>query len=295
MFEAHLAILLLSATLGAAEPCTVEIATVADFKGTWVDHGATLVKHSLVCVESQIQRTKDARPAAGDFIKLAPRSGRQSITFECRLLLGCEKPLDLGPLIRDEQRKLRGASLLESFMAAFTSRTTPTITRKTEPGGREDSARGMAPRTWHVSRAAVIVSGSPIRSDTVFGPETPAGTYDLYLCPSPASDESCGSPPTRGRRVSWQPASPANLPFTAPAPGVFLLYRVSAEDVARRTPDRMLIVAVDRAGAAATPELIAEARDKLALAALSDGARSGDAFERYVKLLALSLPLEPAR
>jgi hypothetical protein len=288
---AHIAVVLwMIAPGGEAAPCSLEIATVDAFKGTWVDRGSTLGQRSIVCRESVIERVTNPDSTPNDFIKLVSRSGQHTFIGECRFLLGCEKPLDLGPLVRDEQRKLRGASLLESILALFGSRSSSTLSRPYDP-----SKPAPTQRSWWISDAALVVSRDPIRADVVFTSTTPAATYVLFLCPSPAGDVSCGSSAGAGLKFAWQKGGSANLPFTAPAPGVFLLYRARADDIARKNPHRALVLSVDRAYAAGNPELIAEARDKIALAAQSELARSGDAFERYIRYLAISLTLGPPR
>jgi hypothetical protein len=283
----HAAASLLALALGSTAPCELEIATVAEFRGTWKDRGVTLGQRSIVCRESVVERIKDSRSTSTDFIKLVSRSGQHTVVCECRALLGCEKPLDLSALVRDEERKLRGASLFDSIVALFAVRSGSTLSR--DPPGAGRRADPAAAREWRISRAAVTLSGSPIRSDTTFGHETPGGVYLVYLCPSPAGDASCGISSSAGRKFTWQPASSADLPVGTPASGTFLLYRVRADDVGRKNPGRTLIIVVDRTRAAANPDLIAEARDKIALAAQSELARTGDTFERYVRFIAISL------
>lgn len=258
----------------------LEIGTIADLKGAWTDltRNHTLTKNEIVCGDGRLQRVNDAKASPTDFLKIANRSdSRQMMTFECRDLLGCGKPLDLSALVNEEQRNLKGSGLLESFASW----------QKSHNGTAHTLSRGLPTPGTAVLRTAIIVAGKPIPVVEVFRVEAPAHTYKLDLCAHP-TDTECGKGLPSPKEFSWQPGSPGNLPFTGPPAGINILYRLNDDDPRIRTNDRVLVIAVNPSDV----DRIAEARDKIAVAALSvsssDTAQVAT-FEEYVRSLANSL------
>ncbi|MGA2717021.1 MAG: hypothetical protein ABSG41_28375 [Bryobacteraceae bacterium] len=271
--------LLFLAAIPIAAQCSLEIGTIADLKGAWTDlaHNHGLTKNDVVCGDSKLQRVNDAKASATDFLSLASRSdSKQTITFECRGLLGCEKPLDLGAVVNEEQRRLKGSGFLESFVSwQSRNRTNHTLSRSVPP-----------PRTT-VLRTAVIEAGKPIPVVEVFRAEAPAGKYQLDLCAQP-TDKACRMTLPSKKEISWQPGTTGSLPFAAPPAGVYILYRLKDDAPELRTNDRVLVIAVDPLRA----DRVAEARDKIAVAALSvssSNAGQAAAFEEYVRSVAKRL------
>jgi len=259
-----------------AAQCAIEIGTVADFKGTWTDltYKHRLTRNEVVCGDSQLQRVNDASASATDFLKLARRSdSKQTVTFECRNLLGCGKPLDLRALVREEQQKLRGSGVLESFASWRDAHNSTVHTLS----GR----RGPTPATAVLLRTAIVEAGKPIPAVEVFRADAPAGNFQLDLCAQP-TDEACGKTTPSPKVFSWRPGSGASLPFASPRAGLSILYRLKDDDPELRTNDHALVIAA----APSRVDRIAQAREKIAAAALS--VSSGDAeraaaFEEYVR------------
>ena len=270
------ALLFLSAMSLAAQ-CTLEIGTVADFKGVWVDltHNHRLVRNDVICSDSKVQRVNDTDASPTDFLKLASRNdSKQTVRFECRSLLGCGKALDLSALVNEEQRRLKGSGFLESFASW----------RNSGQHRSHTLSRSLPPPGTSVLRTAVIYAGKPIPAVEVFSAEAPAGKYQFDLCAEP-TDTACGNTLPSPKGFSWQPGTTANLPFAAPTAGVYILYRLKEDDIELRTDDRVLVIAVDPSNA----DRVKEARDKIAIAALSvspNDAGQVAAFEEYVRSVA---------
>jgi hypothetical protein len=271
---------LLLVALPLRAQCTVEIATVVDLKGNWTDQARKniLTRKQMVCAESQVQRANDAHASPTDFLKLASRGDSRQITlFECKALLGCERPLDLSALIGEERRRLRGSNLLESFVSWRNShdRMVTTMSRLVPPAGVP------------VLRTSVVQAGESIRAADVFIGDAPPREYSMDLCDA-STDEVCGKTLPLPKKVVWRPGAGGDLPFGPLPEGVHILYRLQDDDPEIRTKDRVLLVAVHPSHAG----LIPEARDKIAIAARSvspDDPDRSTAFEDYVRFIAARL------
>ena len=207
-------------SLPAGAQCTLEIATVAGLKGTWSDRAAgPRAVNSVICENNRLERVKDANASADDFISLRLRSdAAQVVTFTCKVLLGCERPLDLGPIAREARRRLKGNAVLESFTAWRSSRhrNGSTLSRT---GTRLDDAVLVG--------AAVLESGQPLRTDIVFRPEAAPGAYHLDLCATVGSDRECGLEPDAVRHL--EPAQPTALPSCEPLRRPWPFYRLKSD------------------------------------------------------------------
>jgi hypothetical protein len=250
-----LRLLLLSAafTWPLFSQCSLEIATVADFRGKFVDarSGHVLSRNDVVCTDSRIERDKKAKKSSEDYIALRPRQGGQVQTFRCKDQLGCEKPIDLSDLTENATKSLAGLGLLQSIEDWWTARgrTTTTVS------GRR------SPASVPVLKTVVVSVNSPIGAADAFRDDAPAGGYQLDFCPH-STDSECGNTAPSRWKVVWHTGARDNLPFRVSTPGVYLLYRLKADDPEIRTSDRVLVIVVPLTVAGS----IADARQKIAAA-----------------------------
>jgi|SRR5271157_5502553 len=272
-------LLLFLAAPPAIAQCVLEIGTVADLKGPWRDlkYNRELKKNDVVCHDSALQRADNAKASAADFLKIKSRTDSQIVAFECKTLLGCERPLDLTPLIKKTQQSLQGASMLESFEIWLKSHNRK-VTAMSRKGGTVD---------MRVLRTAVIEAGKPIPAVEAFRANAPAHVYQLDFCARP-NLQACGETLPAPETFACAPGTTLNLPFAPPSAGVHILCRLLDADPAVRTNDCVLAIGVDPSRA----DQIADARVRIADAALL--VSTGDAsqlalFEEYVRSLANTL------
>ena len=257
--------------------CSLEIATVADFRGRFVDsrNGHVFARNDVVCSESRIERDKKSGKSSEDFISLKPRQGGEVQTYRCKEQLGCEKPFDLSSLTESAMKSLAGSSLLQSIEEWWNARGRATTTISGQ--------RSAAPAASVLKHAAVAVN-APIAARDVFRDDAPAGEYPLDLCPH-ATDSECGDTIPSARRIVWQRGAAGNLPFATSASGIYLLYRVTANAAEVRLPGRVLVVVVP----AERAEWVAVARARIAAAekaAPPEGVPQEAYVEAYVRYLA---------
>jgi hypothetical protein len=257
--------------------CSLEIATVADFRGKFVDarSGHSLSRNDVVCTDSRIERDKKAKKSSGDYISLRPRQGGQVQIFRCKDQLGCEKPIDLSDLTENAKNSLAGSGLLQSVEEWWNARgrTTTTISGRRSPGS-------VVP----VLKTVIVTVNSPIAVADAFRDGTPAGEYQLDLCAHP-TDSDCGNTSPSGRKVNWPAGAGDNLPFKISTPGVYLLYVLKADDPLVRTSDRVLVIVVPLTHARSIPD----AREKVAAAerAVPPQAVPKEVFlESYIRFVA---------
>jgi len=274
-------LLLLTGSLFAQ--CPLEIATVADFRGRFVDSasGHVFTRNDIVCSQSRIERDKASEKSSEDFISLKPRQGGEVQTYRCKEQLGCEKPFDLSSLTESAKKSLAGSSLLQSIEDWWNARGRATTTM---------SGQRSAVRATSVLKHAAVAVNAPITALDVFRDDAPAGEYSLDLCPH-ATDSECGDTIPSARRIAWRRGTAGNLPFGTSASGVYLLYRVLANAAEVRLPGRVLVVVVPTERA----EWIAVARAKIEAAekaAPPEGVPQEAYVESYVRYLA-SILTEP--
>lgn len=257
--------------------CSLEIATVADFKGTFVDHasGHILARNDIVCSDSKIEREKRAKTSSSDYITLTPRQDGHGDTFRCRELFGCEKPLDLSALIEKAKITLRGSGFIPSISDWWNSRrkASTTISGRRSP----DSFKP-------VLKTVVIPTNSSIPAVDAFRGDAPAADYYLELCPF-ASDSECAKTIPLAQKFSWPAGIKDDLPFQVPDMGIHLLYRLKDDDAELRTADRVLVIAVPMARSGVIPD----ARQKIADAEKAPAPQgvTEDAFlEGYLRAIA---------
>jgi hypothetical protein len=294
MAPVTLVVLMLFGSVPLWSKCQLEIASVFQFQGSWVDrkYNRPLNKNEEICGDSLVERVIDAKSSPEDFLTLNTRDdSRPRLTFRCKEHLSCESHLDFGPLIREEQRKLHGSGLLESYDHFGASRSSSIITRGKSKFGKTEllpqtlASSYLLPRPQVlVLKSAVVESDKPISAALVFRAEAPGGRYQIDICRSPTY-LVCSEPVAR--EFIWQPDTPDNLPFNGLPPGLHILFRLNDDDLKVRTRDRVLVIAVDPSH----EKLIEEARDKIELAALAispddDGQRF---YEAYVQSLAAPL------
>jgi hypothetical protein len=266
--------------LPAVAQCLLEIATVKELKGTWADvtRSHRLIRNDVICNDSKVQRINSPTATNDDLLKLLSREEpAQLITFECKRLLGCEKPLDLTALANEEKRRLKGVGFLESFAQW----------KDSHKNVSHILSRRAPPTDGLFLKTIVGQAGKPIPITALFRAEAPLGTYQLDLCQRP-TDDACGKTLPIPKAFAWRPDSTDEL-FLPPLPlGVSIIYRLRNDDPEIRTSDRVLAVGVDTARA----DRIAEANDKITVAGLSISINDPEqvaGFEDYVRSLAEGL------
>jgi hypothetical protein len=275
------AFLTTAGVISAFAQCSTEIAVVVDSKGVWSDaaHKRILRKKDAICSDSVVMR-EATESSADDFLTLAVRSQLNfKLNFECKALLDCEKPLDLAPLREEEDRRLKGSSVLQSISVWWNSRSRNESTLSGRRWAAGDSSS--------VLRTVVVKQGQLIATSQAFRVGSPAGDYLLDFCLK-STDDECGKSLPAPKKFTLDQVRSGNLPFNADAQGLYLLYRVKDDDPHFRTTDRVLILVV----APLRFSMIPEAKDKIAIAelALPPAGASPETFhEGYIRYLAKRL------
>jgi len=262
---------------------TLEIATLADFKGTWEDpaYHRNLKKNDLICSDSRVKRLLNSSASAQDFVLLQLRDDKTQPTllWDCARHLGCETPVDLSLLVRVTERNLKGLTRLQSFgqwMEARRYKADSVITK------------GSASKDLGVLRTFVMVGGKPILAKNAFHSAAPRRAYYLDFCQD-SSQDYCERKAPVATSVMWSGDGAAVLPFGNMSAGVHLLYRLENDDSHQRTSDHAIIIAV---GNSTGPDLLSEANDLIDMAALSatpSDPTSVVKFDDYVRSMAASL------
>src|ERR1035441_218241 len=128
MLNRFAAFILIAAPLTLTAQCVLEVGIVQDLQGPWIDRSVNkrLSKDTrdILCKSSRIERQAGPQVSVDDYLTVAFRGSKlKLLRFECKRLFGCEKPLDLGPLIREAERRLKGSSSLPDDPSAQSKST----------------------------------------------------------------------------------------------------------------------------------------------------------------------------
>jgi|SRR5579862_261849 len=262
--------------------CQLEIASVKELKGTWQDtkYVHILVPNQTICDDSHLVRVRDEKATVDDFLVLKTRKGQDLPPYQCKRLLGCEAPLDLGDIAREASRQLKGASLLGSFLDwPSASALISTLSRDL-----------LLEKGSNVLESAVVAAGAPVLAGVVFRPTAAAGKYFLELCDLTSADY-CGNPRHQRREITLSVGDKALLPFPALSPGLHVISRLDQQNQFSHTGDVAYLLSIAPPERAGQPDLLGEAQDKFSIAlrateASEDPETSQMLLVQYIKSLA---------